>query len=244
MGKDPEKIREAVRPPSDFRAFLELHIEQGPVLDSLGIPIGVVEGIVYIDRYLLHVEGRAGHAGTTPMNLREDALVKAARLITALNRIFRSAGPGLVGTVGELSVHPGAFNIIPGKVEMSLDLRSMKKAPLQSARRKLGEAARSVGGVRIEPLLAKPGAKMDPRVMRGIELSCRERGVRWKRMASGAGHDSMTFPACGIPAGMIFVPSVGGVSHCPEELTRWEDAATGAQILADTAARIACGMLE
>ncbi len=239
MGKDPAKIGEAVRPPSDFRAFLELHIEQGPVLDSAGIPLGIVEGIVSIDRYLLHVEGRAGHAGTTPMNLRDDALVKAARLITALNRIFRSAGPGLVGTTGELRVHPGAFNIIPGRVDLSLDLRSMKKAPLLSVRRKVREAARSVGGVRIEPLLSKGGVKMDPRIMKNIEFSCRERGVRWKRMGSGAGHDSMSFPARGIPAGMVFVPSVKGMSHCPDELTRWEDAALGAQILADTAARIA-----
>ncbi len=201
MGKDPEQISRAVRSPSEFQAFLELHIEQGPVLDSLDIPIGIVEGIVFIDRYLLHVSGEAGHAGTTPMDLRDDALVKAARLIIALNKVFRSAGPGLVGTIGEIKVHPGAFNIIPGKVEMSLDLRSMKKTPLQSVRKQIQKIAHSMGNVGIETLLSKGGVNMDSRIMKNIEISCRERGVRWKRMGSGAGHDAMTFPTQGHPHG-------------------------------------------
>ncbi len=241
-GKDPEQISQAVRSPSEFQAFLEVHIEQGPVLDSLGIPIGIVEGIVFIDRYLLHVTGNAGHAGTTPMNLRDDALVKAARLITALNKIFRSAGPGIVGTIGELEVHPGAFNIIPGKVEMSLDLRSMKKTSLQSVRKQIQKSAHSMSNVRIETLLSKGGVAMDPRVMKSIEISCRERGIHWKRIGSGAGHDAMAFPTQGIPTGMIFVPCIGGKSHCPEEAIRWEDAALGAQILADTMMRVAYGL--
>ena len=100
MGKDPAKIGRAVRPPSDFRAFLELHIEQGPVLDSLDIPIGIVEGIVFIDRYLIHVEGEAGHSGTTPMDLRDDALVKAARLIISLNGVFGPPAAGWWGPSG------------------------------------------------------------------------------------------------------------------------------------------------
>jgi len=241
VGKNPGQIKQAIRSPAEFRAFLELHIEQGPVLDSLGIPIGVVEGIVFIDRYLLHVTGKAGHAGTIPMHLRDDALVKAARLITALNEAFRSAGPGLVGTIGELKVHPGAFNIIPGKVEMSLDLRSMKKAPLQSVRKEIQEIADSMGNVAIETLLSKGGITMDSGVMKSIETSCRKRGLRWKRMGSGAGHDAMTFPTQGIPTGLIFIPCIGGESHCPEETVRWEDAALGAQILADTMMRIAHG---
>jgi hydantoinase/carbamoylase family amidase len=242
MGKDPGQVGRAVRPPSEFRAFVELHIEQGPVLDSLGIPIGVVEGIVFIDRYLIHVEGKAGHAGTTPMDQRDDALVKAARLITSLNSVFRSAGPGLVGTIGEMKVQPGAFNIIPGKVEMSLDLRSMRKTPLESVRREIRKIAQSVEDTRLEMLNSKGGVKMDSGVMKAIILSCRDRGVSWKKMGSGAGHDSMTFPTQGIPAGMIFIPCKEGKSHCPEEAIRWEDAATGAQILADTIVRVAKGV--
>ena len=238
MGKDPAEIGRAVRSPSEFGTFLELHIEQGPVLDSLGIPIGIVEGIASIDRFRIRVKGRSGHAGTTPMNLRDDALVKAARLITRLNRVFRAAGPGLVGTIGELEVHPGAFNIIPGEVEMSLDLRSMKKAPLKAVRKKIREIISSQGKVQIETLLSKAGVTMDPGIRKTIELSCRERGIRWRRMGSGAGHDAMTFPPLGIPTGMIFVPCIEGKSHCPEEAIRWEDAFVGAQILADSLMRI------
>lgn len=239
MGKDPAQHTRAVRSPSEFRAFLELHIEQGPVLDSLRIPVGVVEGIVAIDRHMIEVEGKAGHAGTTPMGLRDDALVKAAGIVTAVNRTVRSLGPDMVGTIGEMKVHPGAFNIIPGKVEMTLDLRSMKKSLLKTARGKIREILRSIPGARLETALSKNGSRMDPRIMGLIEESCRQRGVSWKRMGSGAGHDAMTFPTRGIPTGMIFIPCKEGRSHCPNESIRWKDATIGAQILADTIVRIA-----
>jgi beta-ureidopropionase / N-carbamoyl-L-amino-acid hydrolase len=239
MGKDPAQYARAVRSPSEFRAFLELHIEQGPVLDSLGIPVGVVEGIVAIDRHMIEVEGKAGHAGTTPMRVRDDALVKAAKIVTGVNRAVRSLGPEMVGTIGEMKVHPGAFNIIPGKVEMTLDLRSMKKSLLKTARGKIREILRAIPGARLETALSKNGSRMDRRIMELIEESCRRRGVSWKRMGSGAGHDAMTFPTRGIPAGMIFIPCKGGMSHCPDESIRWKDATIGAQILADTLVRIA-----
>jgi hydantoinase/carbamoylase family amidase len=239
MGKDPAQYTRAVRSPSEFRAFLELHIEQGPVLDSLGIPVGVVEGIVAIDRHMIEVGGKAGHAGTTPMRLRDDALVKAAGIVTAVNRAVRSLGPDMVGTIGEMKVHPGAFNIIPGKVEMTLDLRSMKKSILKTARGKIREILRSIPGARLETALSKNGSRMDPRIMGLLEESCRQRGVSWKRMGSGAGHDAMTSPTRGIPTGMIFIPCKEGKSHCPDESIRWKDATIGAQILADTIVRIA-----
>jgi hydantoinase/carbamoylase family amidase len=238
MGKDPAQYAKATRSPSEFRAFLELHIEQGPVLDSLGIPIGVVEGIVAIDRHMIEVEGKAGHAGTTPMRLRDDALVKAARIVTAVNRAVRSLGADIVGTIGEMKVHPGAFNIIPGRVEMTLDLRSMKKSILKTVRGKIREILRSTPGARLATALSKDGARMDRKIMEFIEESCRQRSVSCKRMSSGAGHDAMTFPTQGIPTGMIFIPCKEGKSHCPEESIRWEDATIGAQILADTIMRI------
>jgi hydantoinase/carbamoylase family amidase len=244
MGKDPEKIDQAVRSSSEFRAFLELHIEQGPLLESRGISIGIVEGIVAIDRCLIQVEGKAGHAGTIPMSLRDDALVKAARMITAVNRTVRSAGPGIVGTIGELEVHPGAFNIIPGKVEMTLDLRSMKKTLLKNTRKKVREIIGATKNARLEMILSKDGVRMDRSIMEVIELSCQERGIRCLRMGSGAGHDAMTFPPQGIPTGMIFIPCKEGKSHCPEEDIRWEDAALGAQVLADAILKIAYGALE
>ena len=241
MGKDPLQSGRAARSPSEFGAFLELHIEQGPVLDSLGIPVGVVEGIVAIDRHMIEVEGKAGHAGTTPMRLRDDALVKAAGLVIGVNRAVRSLGADIVGTIGEMKVHPGAFNIIPGRVEMTLDLRSMKKSLLRRARGKIREVLHSTPGARLETVLSKDGSRMDRKIMELIEESCRQRGISWKRMGSGAGHDAMTFPTQGIPTGMIFIPCKEGKSHCPEESIRWEDAALGAQVLADTIMRIAHG---
>jgi len=234
IGKDPEQIGRAARSASEFRCFVELHIEQGPVLESVGIRIGIVEGIVYLDRHLIHVAGKAGHAGTTPMHLRDDALVKAARIITAVNETIISAGPDIVGTIGELKVQPGAFNIIPGNVEMTLDLRSMKEAILTAVRSRIQEIVHRVDGARLETILSKGGVSMDPGIMQAIELSCRQRGVRFHRMGSGAGHDAMTFPMVGIPTGMIFIPCLEGKSHCPDEAIRWEDAALGAQILAET----------
>ncbi len=242
MGKDPAQCAKAVRSPSEFLAFLELHIEQGPVLDSLGIPVGVVEGIVAIDRHIIEVKGKAGHAGTTPMRLRDDALVKAAGIVTAVNRAVRFLGADIVGTIGEMKVHPGAFNIIPGRVEMTLDLRSMNRSLLKTARGRIREILRSTPGVRLTTALSKDGAKMDRRIMELIEESCRRRGIPWKRMGSGAGHDAMTFPSRGIPTGMIFIPCKEGKSHCSDESIRWEDAATGAQVLADTIMRIAQGI--
>jgi N-carbamoyl-L-amino-acid hydrolase len=138
-----------------------------------------------------------------------------------------------------MKVHPGAFNIIPGKVEMTLDLRSMKKSLLKTARGKIREILRSIPGARLEVALSKDGSRMDPRIMGLIEESCRQRGVSWKRMGSGAGHDAMTFPTRGISTGMIFIPCKEGKSHCPDESIRWKDATIGAQILTDTIMRIA-----
>ena len=238
MGKMPERIREAVRSPSEFLAFLEMHIEQGPVLDSAKIPIGIVEGIVFLERSIIRTTGQSGHAGTIPMDKRDDALVKAAKIVTGLNRIVRSAGKGMVGTIGQLQVFPGVFNIIPQKVEMTLDLRSMEKTKLDSVKREIRKMLRFEGKSEMETLNAKGGVTMDRAIRKSIERSCQERKIRWRKMPSRAGHDAMTFASQGIPTGMIFIPCLEGKSHCPEESIRWEDAAAGTQILADTIMRI------
>jgi len=238
MSKKPERIREAVRSPSEFLAFLEMHIEQGSVLDSSKIPIGIVEGIVFLERCLIRTAGQSGHAGTIPMGQRDDALVKAAKIVTGLNRIVRRAGKGTVGTIGRLQVFPGVFNIIPQKVEMTLDLRSMRKNKLDSVKKEIEKMLRLAGKSEIETLNAKGGVTMDRAIRKSLERSCRERKIRWRKMASGAGHDALTFASQGIPTGMIFIPCFEGKSHCPEEGIRWEDAAAGTQILADTILRI------
>ena len=239
IGKNPEEIGRAVRFPSEFRAFLEIHIEQGPVLESLGVPIGIVEGIVFIERYILRTVGKAGHAGTTPMHLRDDALIKGARMILEVNKAVLGGGSDIVGTIGNVEVRPGAFNIIPGQVDMLLELRSMKEPIIESVRTAIQEIIRSQKGAKMQSLLSKGGVLLNPNIMKAIELSCHDRGIDCRRMVSGAGHDSMTFQARGIPTGMIFIPCKEGVSHSPEEAIRMEDAALGTQILADTILRLA-----
>lgn len=239
MGKDPKKIGQAVRSSSEFLAFLELHIEQGPVLEKMGVPIGIVEGIVGIHRYLILVEGKPGHAGTVPMKERDDALVKAAQVVLAVNRAAVSVGQDTVGTIGEFRVYPGAFNIIPGRVEMSLDLRSMKEKALLLVKAEIDRVIASVNGIRVQAVAMKSGVFMDSSINDEIEAACRRRGVRFHRMKSGAGHDAMSFPPKGIPTGMIFIPCQEGKSHCPEEAIRFEEAAIGTQILADTILGIA-----
>ena len=241
IGRNPEEIGRARRSPSEFRAFIEIHIEQGPILESLRIPIGIVEGIVFIERYILCTFGQAGHAGTTPMHLRDDALIKAARIILAVNEAVLAGGPDIVGTIGKVEVHPGVFNIIPGRADLLLELRSMKEPVLATVREAIQNLIRSQQGAEMRPLLSKGGVRLDPQIIRAIELSCRNRGVACHRLSSGAGHDSMTFQARGIPTGMIFIPCKGGKSHSPEESIRLEDAALGTQILADTILRLALG---
>jgi hydantoinase/carbamoylase family amidase len=239
LGKDPDRLGEGVRPSSGFRAFLEVHIEQGPVLWSSGIPIGIVQGIVAIERYTIRVEGQAGHAGTTPMRLRQDALVRASRIIIEIHEALRDMDAGAVGTIGALQVYPGAFNIIPGAVDLFLDLRAMENSVLESARRRIEEIVAARENAVMNLFLAKSGVSLDPGVMKAIENSCRERSVPFRYLASGAGHDAMTFQTRGIPTGMIFIPCVEGKSHCPEEAIRIEDAVLGTQILADSILRIA-----
>jgi N-carbamoyl-L-amino-acid hydrolase len=241
IGRDPNTVAQAVRSPSEFRAFIELHIEQGPVLSSLGIPIGIVEGIVSVERDIIRVVGQFGHAGTTPMVLRDDALVKAAKLITAIHQAVINDETGAVGTIGDLQVHPGVFNAIPGKVEMLLDLRSMKDSTLAALHTQIKEILRSEGGASMEVVLKKEGVLMDPGIMNLIESACRDRNFPSQRLGSGAAHDAMSFGTKGIPTGMIFIPCDGGRSHCPDESICWDDAVKGAQILADTVMRIGLG---
>ena len=242
IGKDPARIAEAIRRATEFRAFLEVHIEQGPILNAMNIPIGIVEGIVFLERHIIRVVGQSGHAGTIPMHLRDDALVKAARIITAVSDALVHFGTDIVGTIGNLQVHPGAFNIIPGRVDMLLDLRAMDELTLASGRNTIRKIVESEKNVQTELILSKGGISMDGDLMKLIEDSCRERGIPCTRMGSGAGHDAMSFQTRGIPTGMIFIPCEKGKSHGPEEAIRWEDATRSAQVLADAVVKI--GIVE
>ena len=235
IGGDVAKLAESRVQPGAYAAYVELHIEQGGNLDRERIAIGVVEGIVTVDRYEVTIEGFANHAGTTPMAERSDALLAAAHLTIAVNEVVRGEQGRQVGTVGRLQVSPNAPNVIPGRVVHTVELRDLSYQKLvmladriQARAREIAVATKTTIGFR--RINHNEGATADPRVQQAVERAADALGLSRVRMPSGAGHDAqMAARVC--PMGMIFVPSVGGISHSPKELTRWEDCAHGANAL-------------
>ena len=236
VGGSPDKLANAVRKKGDIKAFIELHIEQGKVLESRTIDIGVVEGIVGINWWEVTVDGFSNHAGTTPMNMRQDALLAASHLIIAVNRVVTSVEGSQVGTVGRIQAEPGAPNVIPGKVIMSLELRDLEEEKIDRLYKKIREEARAVEkktGTRItfSPIEATAvPAPTDPHIQKYIIEAAHELGLTSLLMPSGAGHDAQNLARIA-PTGMIFVPSVGEISHSPKEYTRPEDMENGVNVL-------------
>ncbi len=226
-GLDPATIIQARRPKGSLAAFLELHVEQGGVLDAAGVPVGVVEGIVGIRRYTVTFEGYANHAGTTPMADRRDALVMAAPFILAVRDI--AVARGIFGTIGTLRLQPGAPNVIPGRVELSVEIRGLDEAEMDNAEGEVERQAQE-GGAEFERVSKKHPVKSDPRLVDALISACDELGLPYQRMPSGAGHDAMCIASIA-PQAMLFVPSRGGVSHCPDEYTDPESCVIGARVL-------------
>jgi len=243
FGLDPAKIGEAVRKPGEIRAFLELHIEQGPVLETSGEDIGIVETIVGIKEVEFTVTGRADHAGTTPMDMRADALITAAKTALAATDAAVAAGNGTVATVGKLDVRPGSFNIIAGSVVFFLDIRSRDSAcidaVLAAAVGELDRAAKENGALtyKMRVMLDTKPVGTDPEVCRLLEESGNAVGLASRRMLSGAGHDSMIL-ADVAPIGLLFVPS-RGVHGSPEEWTDYEQLQRGVETVCETIIRLA-----
>lgn len=231
----PDRIMDAVRPKGAHHAYLELHIEQGGSLDKSGTAVGVVEGIVAIARSSVTITGFANHAGTTPMPDRQDALVAASHLTIAVRDIAMARPGRHVATVGRLEVEPNAPNVIPGVVRLTIELRDLSTDTLASLageiRARAAEIARTTRTtIAIDPLSQNPPAIASPDVQRAIERASDILKLGHTRMPSGAGHDAQMMAQLS-PMGMIFVPSIGGISHSPKELTRWEDCAHGANVL-------------
>jgi acetylornithine deacetylase/succinyl-diaminopimelate desuccinylase-like protein len=202
-------------------AFLELHVEQGPRLDAAGAPLAVVTGIVGYVRGELTTSGRAGHAGTTPMDGRQDALVAAARRVLEIEAAA-AAVPGAVATVGRLAVEPGGVNVIPSAVTLSVDARAPDAERLD----------RLVAAIGFEPALRVEPVAMDAGVQAAARAALEELGVPVVELASGAGHDAGILAAAGVPSGMLFVRSLnGGVSHSPDEHSADEDVALAVDAL-------------
>jgi N-carbamoyl-L-amino-acid hydrolase len=229
--------------PRPFRAYLELHIEQGPFLEEEGLSIGVVEGIVAITWSRLTIHGVQDHAGPTPMRIRHDALVAAAEVISRVRDIATTIGGELVTTVGNLVVHPNIVNAIPGRITMSIDMRDPQDTTLDRARGMLDTAVREAcekEGVtyELEHYWRVPYTPFAADVVAAIERSAKTTGAGYRRIISGAGHDAQYMGAIGA-AGMVFVPSRDGRSHCEEEFTPMDDIEHGANTLLGAAAELA-----
>lgn len=243
LGGDTLAIETAAREKGSLTAFLELHIEQGAILDQEKLDIGVVEGIVGLKWWDVTFRGRANHAGTTPMRMRQDALLAAARFIQAVNEEALRREGTQVATVGRIRALPGAPNVIPGEVVLSLEIRDLSEDVIAEMYAKITARAEAIAAdsgtsVSFEHLdtTAKP-ALTDPRIQGLVEAEAKVRGYSSKRMNSGAGHDTQDM-ALIAPAGMVFVPSRGGISHAPDEFTSPEAIARGANVLLGTLLRI------
>ncbi|HEV8427694.1 MAG TPA: M20 family metallo-hydrolase [Pyrinomonadaceae bacterium] len=238
IGGDVAKLAEVRRQKGDIAAYLELHIEQGGILDTEKINIGVVEGIVGINWWDVTIEGFANHAGTTAMNNRQDALLAGAKFIEAVNRIVTSVPGRQVGTVGRINALPGAPNVIPGKVVLSLELRDLDAAKINMLFERIQAEAQKIAAdsktkFDFKEINVNIPAPTDPKIRSVISAVAGELGLTIKPMPSGAGHDAQDMARLG-PVGMIFVPSVGGISHSPREFSRPEDIANGANVLLHT----------
>jgi len=235
IGGDPTRLGTAIRKAGDLAAFLELHIEQGAVLETEGITIGVVEGIVGIKRWSVAIEGAANHAGTTPMGVRHDALLTAARFIEAVNRVVTSQPGQQVGTVGQIEALPGAPNVVPGRVNLSLEIRDLDMAKIDRLFEAISAEGITLGdqngtNVKLDQYYESAGAPTDEGIRNLIAESATELGLTNKRMPSGAGHDAQSIAQIA-PVGMIFIPSEGGISHSPQEYSRPEDVVAGVNVL-------------
>jgi hydantoinase/carbamoylase family amidase len=243
-GGDPDRCDDLRWPP--VAAYLELHIEQGPVLEAAGIGIGVVTGITGNRRGTVTVSGTANHAGTTPMDRRRDALAVAAPLVDVVRRLATD-GPADVATVGAMTVHPGNVNVVPGSVTLTYDIRSLDDAGNAAALDHLraavdGAAAAGGVGAAVSPTYASAAVATDARLRAAVHDAATALGLPTMELASGAGHDAQHLAALG-PMGMIFVPSVAGLSHNPGEATADADLVAGAETLLATL-RLADGRLD
>ncbi|MFS0749769.1 Zn-dependent hydrolase [Oceanobacillus sp. 1P07AA] len=239
IGLDPSLPKK--RAPETIKAYLELHIEQGPILEDKKIPIGVVEAIVGLTQFEITVEGRAGHAGTTPMDRRSDALVSAAHIIAQIPSLAKEEGEGTVATTGKLNVFPNGSNVIPSKTVFTVDIRSGKEEHIKNVIRNLNELVDSFNKDEIQitvsqQLYMEPRA-MNPNIISQLKKASSNLDIPYCSINSGAGHDAMVLAEVA-DVGMLFIPSRDGVSHTPEEWSDSLDIAKAVEILFETAKKL------
>jgi beta-ureidopropionase / N-carbamoyl-L-amino-acid hydrolase len=234
-GRDLDRMLEVQDHRPSIKAFLELHIEQGPRMEADGIDLAVVTGIVGVHRQRIDISGIQNHAGTTPFRLRHDAGRAAARAASELRDLVQATDPEAVANIGSMEFHPGGVNVIPGRAQFTLEVRHLDMRVLEEAIQAFATRLERIcaeEGCRaeIEQLSSVPSAAMDPGMMTALEQACTELGRRPERLSSGAGHDAAVLSRH-VPTGMLFVPSVGGISHSPREATSDEHLLLGAQAL-------------
>jgi N-carbamoyl-L-amino-acid hydrolase len=247
IGGNPGQLVNMIRSKGEVAAYIEVHIEQGRILSTENIDIGVVEGIVGISWWDVTIEGAANHAGTTPMNMRKDALLAASELVLAVNRVVTSVPGSQVGTVGRIRAEPGAPNVIPGKVVMSLELRDLSETKVEDLFASIQHEAELIARETETTITFSPietsavPALTEPRIRDAIDGAAKKLGLSFKRMPSGAGHDAQSMAKIA-PIGMIFIPSVDGISHSPKEFSHPTDIENGANVLLHTILEIDRGL--
>jgi len=238
IGGAPDRLTEAARDKGSLHGYVELHIEQGATLYRQSVPVGIVQGIVAIDGFDVTITGFANHAGTTPMDERQDALIAASHLTLAVREVVTARQGRQVGTVGHVEVSPNSPNVIPGEVRLSIELRDLSADTLKALAAAIAARADQIAretrtAIVLKPSRHNPAASADTRLQDVVARAADRRGLAAIRLPSGAGHDAqMMARLC--PMGMIFVPSVDGISHSPHEKTSWTDCANGAAVLLDT----------
>jgi hydantoinase/carbamoylase family amidase len=235
-GRELDRTIEASRI-GEVGAYLELHIEQGPVLEAEGIQIGVVTSIVGLRGYRVRLHGQANHAGTTPMILRRDAFAGAARIALELRELAR-ARANVTANVGKVAVAPGGANVVPGLADFTIDVRAATAEGLAELQRLVEETVARVAReesleAELEQIFSLEPLELDPQLVEAVERAATEEGATSRRIASGAGHDAMVIGRH-VPAAMIFVPSRGGISHSPEEYSSPAEVELGMRVLAAT----------
>jgi hydantoinase/carbamoylase family amidase len=242
-GFDPDKLDTVKEDPSTIKCFVELHIEQSIILEESGIQIGVVDQIAAPTNLRLTIKGRSGHAGATPMWLRKDPFTAAAEIVLEVERVAQTIGKETVGTVGEVYVKPNAINVIPGEVVLGLDIRDVTYERKQAAVKQVLDFVQEVARRRhvtidVDMIADQNPEKTNKDIVELISGTCDKLGISRMNITSGAYHDALNMAAI-TDIGMIFVPSIKGISHAPEEYTPFDDICRGAQVLVEVLAELA-----
>lgn len=237
LGFNGNQLTEARRTAKDVKAFIELHIEQGPVLEEAGEDVGIVETIVGMTEIKVTITGRAGHAGTTPMNARRDALAATVQIVADLPQLAMNAAEATVLTIGKLTVYPNGANVIPNAVVFTVDVRSKSEACVQSVIQQVKTIiqTKTPKGItaEIEEMLYEKPVQLSEKIHQQLRANSEALGLKSRSMVSGAGHDAMIFAGF-TEVGLVFVPSKDGLSHTPEEWTDYEQVQKGIEVVYET----------